>query len=108
VVSSHEVLRRHRPVWRAVRILGGVVAVVIGLVVTAGTYMLGSCDAFGGRCGPDERASDDVVGGLAFGLALLVAGPILAALPDRRGLGLAVVAGCVAAAVGAAVGASGY
>ena len=72
-----------------------------GLFTLAATVLLGDCAAFGGRCPSPDGLEGDVVGGLAFGAALMVGGPLLAARPDGPGLGraLAVAAAAAVAAV---------
>ena len=75
----------------------------MGVVVVVGTMALGACDAFGGTCPSSSGLQGDVYGGIAMGLALLVAAPILAWRPDRGGAVRAVAVAVPVAAVGAYV-----
>ena len=95
--------RRDRRVGLAVRLGGGVGGVLVGIVLVVGTMALGACDAFGGPCPSSPGLDGDVHGGIAVGLALLVAAPILASRPDRGGAVLALAAALPVAAVGAYV-----
>ena len=86
-------------------------AVVIGLGMILIARVVGSCDAFGGRC-PAERPSlleDDVFGMSAFGAALVVAVPMFLSRPSKRRLVLALGIGLAAALfIGFAVRAAAY
>lgn len=98
-----------RPGWlraRWVRALLGGIGAFAGLLVAVGTAAVGHCAAIGGSCPstPPPLLEDEVFGGMFFGLALLIASPMLAANPTRRGvLGAAgvvlVIAGPLAYAV---------
>lgn len=82
--------------------------VAAGCVVLAGLAMVllaiavGDCSFAGGRCPADPVPlwEDDVFGMAATGLAMVVAAPILARLPNRRGVRRAVAAAAVVALSG--------
>ena len=85
--------RRDTPTAKVGRVAAGVVSVIVGLVVVVGTAALGSCDAFGGTCPASPGLHGDVYAGIASGLALMIAGPVLAWQPDRRGVVMAASVG---------------
>lgn len=76
---------------------------LLGVVVVLGTMAFGACDAFGGRCPSPPGLHGDVYGGIATGLGLLVAAPILAWRPDRRGALVALAAALPVVVLGAYV-----
>jgi hypothetical protein len=85
----------HRPWFRhpVVRVVAGALGAVGGGTFALLAAAFGHCGAFGGRCPavlppPHE---DDVFGGFAVGLAVLVASLVLAVRPDRRGLRLVAI-----------------
>jgi hypothetical protein len=84
-----------RPWFRhpVVRVVGGGVGAVGGGTFALLAAAFGHCAAFGGRCPavPPPPHEDDVFGGLAVGLAVLVASLVLAVRPDRRGLRLVAI-----------------
>ena len=95
--------RRDSPLGIGLRVTLAVVGVVVGAVLVVGTAMLGACDAFGGTCPSSPGLHGDVYGGIAFGLLLVVAAPLAAYRPDRRGLVVAALVAAPVAAMGAFV-----
>jgi hypothetical protein len=81
------------PSHPVVRVVGGAIGAVGGGVVALFAAAFGHCAAFGGRCPatPPPPHEDDVFGGLAVGLAVLVASLVLAVRPGRRGLPLVAI-----------------
>lgn len=77
----------------ATRIIAATVVVLVGAGMVFLAAAVGHCAAFGGLC-PAPRVpwwQDDVFGTAAVGLVFVVAGPVLARRPSRRGLLLASV-----------------
>ena len=85
--------RRDTPTAKVGRIAAGVVGVVVGLLLVIGTAAIGACDAFGGTCPASPGLHGDVHGGIAMGMALTIAAPVLAWRPDRSGVVLAAAVG---------------
>lgn len=87
----------------AARLAAGMGGTLLGAGLVAGTMALGACGAFGGRCPSPPGLTGDVYGGIATGLALLVAAPILAWRPGRQGALAALVTAVPVVSLGAYV-----
>jgi hypothetical protein len=74
------------PTWVPILVrVTSVFAMVIGLFVFLVTVLVGDCATFGGTC-PAEGLKGDVLGGAAFGGAMVGAGAVLAFRPTRKAL----------------------
>jgi amino acid transporter len=79
---------------RWLRAILGTVGATLGALFALAVWTVGHCSAFGGTCPavPPAPLEDDVFGGLALGLGLVVLSVVLALRPTRRGLLLASIA----------------
>jgi hypothetical protein len=91
------------PAWMPILVrVTSVFAIAIGLVVFLVTVVVGDCATFGGTC-PAEGLKGDVLGGAAFGGAMIAAGAVFVGRPTSRALPLAGALAAIAALVAAAL-----